>query len=131
MKIVIAGAGEVGNHLAKLFCNEDHDVILMDSDENKLRKAATNYDLMTVTGSVSSIEDLKTAQVPGCDLFIAVPPYEEVSILSAMLAKKLGAKKTIARINNYEYLQPENKEYFRQLGIDEMVYPEHLGAPQK
>jgi trk system potassium uptake protein TrkA len=130
MKIVIAGAGEVGNHLAKLFCNEDHDVILMDSDENKLRKAATNYDLMTVTGSVSSIEDLKTAQVSGCDLFIAVPPYEEVSILSAMLAKKLGAKKTIARINNYEYLQPENKEYFRQLGIDEMVYPEHLGAQE-
>jgi trk system potassium uptake protein len=128
MKILIAGAGEVGNHLAKLFCNEDHDVILMDEDESKLRKAEAHYDLMTVVGSVTSIDDLKDAQVKSCDLFIAVPPYEEVSILSAMLAKKLGAKKTIARINNFEYLLPENKEYFKQLGIDEMVYPEHLGA---
>ncbi|WP_026474947.1 Trk system potassium transporter TrkA [Alkaliflexus imshenetskii] len=128
MKILIAGAGEVGSHLAKLFCNEDHDVILMDSDETKLRKAESHFDLMTVVGSVTSIEDLKSAQVKSCDLFIAVPPYEEVSILSAMLAKKLGARKTFARINNNEYLQPENKEYFRQLGVDEIIYPEHLGA---
>ncbi len=130
MKILIAGAGEVGNHLAKLFCNEDHDVILMDDDESKLRKAESHFDLMTVVGSVTSISDLKGAQVKTCDLFIAVPPYEEVSILSAMLAKKLGAKKTFARINNQEYLQPENKEYFRQLGVDEMIYPEHLGAQE-
>jgi len=128
MKILIAGAGEVGNHLANLFCNEDHDVILMDEDEEKLRKAELNYDLMTVVGSATSIEDLKDAQVGSCDLFIAVPPYEEVSMLAAMLATKLGAKKTFSRINNYEYLQPENKEYFKQLGVDEMIYPEHLGA---
>ncbi|HHU58433.1 MAG TPA: Trk system potassium transporter TrkA, partial [Bacteroidales bacterium] len=130
MKILIAGAGEVGNHLAKLFCNEDHDVILMDSDEEKLRKAEAHFDLMTVVGSVTSIDDLRDAQVGSCDLFIAVPPYEEVSILSAMLATKLGAKKTIARINNYEYLLPENLEYFRQLGVDEVIYPEHLAAQE-
>ena len=130
MKIVISGAGEVGNHLAKLFCNEDHDVILMDEDESRLRKAEAHYDLMAIVGSGTSIEDLKNAQVKTCDLFIAVPPYEEVSILSAMLAKKLGAKKTIARINNNEYLLPENKEYFRQLGVDEIIYPEHLGAQE-
>lgn len=130
MKILISGAGEVGNHLAKLFCNEDHDVILMDEDESRLRKAEAHFDLMTIVGSGTSIEDLKNAQVKSCDLFIAVPPYEEVSIISAMLAKKLGAKKTIARINNFEYLLPENKEYFRQLGVDEIVYPEHLGAKE-
>ena len=130
MKILIAGAGEVGNHLANLFCNEDHDVILMDSDEEKLRKAEAHFDLMTVVGSVTSIDDLRDAQVGSCDLFIAVPPYEEVSILSAMLATKLGAKKTIARINNYEYLLPENLEYFRQLGVDEVIYPEHLAAQE-
>ncbi len=130
MKILISGAGEVGNHLAKLFCNEDHDVILMDEDEARLRKAEAHFDLMTVVGSGTSIEDLKDAQVKSCDLFIAVPPYEEVSILSAMLAKKLGAKKTIARINNFEYLLPENKEYFKQLGVDEIIYPEHLGAKE-
>ncbi|MDG5799816.1 Trk system potassium transporter TrkA [Marinilabiliaceae bacterium ANBcel2] len=130
MKILIAGAGEVGNHLASLFSNEDHDVILMDDDEIRLSRAEDNYDLMPVLGSVTSIEDLKKAQVKSCDLFIAVPPYEEVSILSAMLAKKLGAGKTFARINNYEYLLPENLEYFRQLGIDEMIYPEHLGVAE-
>lgn len=130
MKILISGAGEVGNHLAKLFCNEDHDVILMDEDESRLRKAEAHFDLMTVVGSGTSIEDLKDAQVKTCDLFIAVPPYEEVSILSAILAKKLGAKKTIARINNFEYLQPENKEYFRQLGVDEIIFPEHLGVKE-
>lgn len=128
MKILIAGAGEVGKHLAKLFCSENHDVILMDGDETRLRNAEVNFDLMTVVGSVTSIEDLRRAQVSSCDLFIAVPPYEGVSILSAMLAKKLGAKKTFARINNYEYLLPENKEYFRQLGVDEIIFPEHLGT---
>ncbi|ASB48281.1 Trk system potassium transporter TrkA [Alkalitalea saponilacus] len=128
MKILISGAGEVGNHLATLFCNEDHDVILMDESPAKLRKAEDHLDLITVVGSGTSIDDLKNAQVKSCDLFIAVPPYEEVSILSAMLAKKLGAAKTIARINNFEYLQSENKEYFRQLGVDEVIFPEHLGA---
>lgn len=128
MKIVIAGAGEVGTHLAKLFCGDDHDVILIDSDEEKLRNVASMYDLLTVQGSVTSIDDLRSAQAHNCDLFIAVPPYEEVSLVSAILAKKMGAQKTIARINNKEYLLPENKEYFRQLGIDEMVYPEHLAA---
>ncbi len=130
MKILIAGAGEVGNHLAKMFCNADHDVVLLDEDEAKLRQADAHLDLMVKLGSVTSIEDLIEAKVRSCDLFIAVPPYEEVSILSAMLAKKLGAKMTIARINNFEYLQPENKEYFKQLGVDEMVYPEHLGAQE-
>ena len=130
MKIVISGAGEVGNHLAELFCGDNHDVILMDDDESRLRKAATTLDLLTVVGSGTSIANLKNAQVKNCDLFIAVPPYEEVSILSAMLAKKLGAKKTFARINNYEYMSPENKEYFKQLGIDEIIYPEYLGSQE-
>lgn len=130
MKILIAGAGEVGTHLAKMFCDADHDIILLDEDESKLRRADAHFDLMTRVGSVTCIEDLIEAQVRSCDLFIAVPPYEELSILSAMLAKKLGAGMTIARINNFEYLQPENKEYFKQLGVDEMVYPEHLGAQE-
>jgi trk system potassium uptake protein TrkA len=128
MRILISGAGEVGNHLAKLLSNEDHDVILMDEEEKKLRPAAQHFDVMTIVGSGTSIEDLKNAQVKTCDLFIAVPPYEEESILSALLAKKLGAKKTFARINNFEYLLEENKEYFRQLGIDELIFPEYLGA---
>ncbi len=128
MRILISGAGEVGTHLAKLLSNEDHDVILMDDDEERLQESSSHFDIMTVIGSGTSIDDLKGAQVKNCDLFIAVPPYEEVSILSAILAKKLGAKKTFARINNFEYLQSENREYFRELGIDELIFPENLGA---
>jgi len=130
MRIIIAGAGEVGTHVAKMMCNANHDVILIDDNEERLRQIDAHFDLMTIVGSVSSIEDLKQANVDSCDLFIAVPPYEELSILSAILAKKLGAKVTIARINNYEYLLPENKEFFKQLGVDELIYPEQLAAKE-
>ncbi len=130
MRIIIAGAGEVGTHVAKMMCNANHDVILIDDNEDRLRQIDAHFDLMTIVGSVSSIEDLKQANVESCDLFIAVPPYEELSILSAILAKKLGAKVTIARINNYEYLLPESKEFFKQLGVDELIYPEQLAAKE-
>jgi len=130
MRIFIAGAGEVGTHLAKMLCNANHDVILMDEDEERLKQIDSHFDLMTIRGTISSIEDLKEANVKSCDLFIAVPPYQDMSILSAILAKKLGAKKTIARVNNYEYLLPENMEFFGQLGIDELIYPEQLGTKE-
>ncbi len=130
MRIFIAGAGEVGTHLAKMLCSANHDVILMDEDEERLKQIDSHFDLMTIRGTISSIEDLKEANVKSCDLFIAVPPYQDMSILSAILAKKLGAKKTIARVNNYEYLLPENMEFFKQLGIDELIYPEQLGTKE-
>ncbi len=130
MRIIIAGAGEVGTHVAKMMCNANHDVILIDDSEERLRQIDAHFDLMTIVGSVSSIDDLKQANVDSCDLFIAVPPYEELSIMSAILAKKLGAKVTIARINNYEYLLPENKEFFKQLGVDQLIYPEQLAAKE-
>ncbi len=130
MRIFIAGAGEVGTHLAKMLCNAKHDVILMDEDEEKLKQIDSHFDLMTIVGTISSIEDLKEANVKSCDLFIAVPPYQDMSILSCILAKKLGATTTVARVNNHEYLLPENKEFFRQLGIDELIYPEQLGASE-
>jgi len=130
MRIFIAGAGEVGTHLAKMLCSANHDVILMDEDEERLKQIDSHFDLMTIRGTISSIEDLKEANVKSCDLFISVPPYQDMSILSAILAKKLGAKKTIARVNNYEYLLPENREFFEQLGIDELIYPEQLGTKE-
>ena len=82
MRIIIAGAGEVGTHVAKMMCNANHDVILIDDNEERLRQIDAHFDLMTIVGSVSSIEDLKQANVDSCDLFIAVPPYEELSSLS-------------------------------------------------
>lgn len=129
MRIIIAGAGAVGTHLAKLLSKEEQDIILMDSDEEKLEELAY-HNLMTVTGSPTSIKDLKEAGVKNADLFIAVTPYESQNITACMLAANLGAAKTLARIDNYEYLQEENKEFFKKLGVDELIYPEMLAAQE-
>lgn len=128
MKIIIAGAGEVGTHLAKLLSRERHDIILMDEDEDKLYPLSSNFDLMTATASPTSISGLKDAGVNGTDLFIAVTPEESRNITACMLATNLGAKKTLARIDNYEYLLPKNKEFFKNLGVNSLIYPEMLAA---
>ena len=107
MKIVIAGAGEVGTHLAKLLSKEGLDIILIDNDENKLHAIDANYNLMTMTGSPTAFKVLKNAKVDKCDLFIAVTPFETRNIVSCSFAKKLGARKTVARIDNYEFLKTE------------------------
>ncbi len=130
MRILIFGAGEVGTHVAKMLCNANHDIILMDEDEEKLQQIEAHYDLMTIVGSGTSIANLKEANVKSCDLFISVPPFQDMSILASILAKKMGAKKTVARINNNEYLSPDNREYFKQLGIDELIYPEELASEE-
>lgn len=130
MKIVIAGAGAVGTHLAKMLSHQDHDIILLDSDEEKLKEIDSHLDLLTIVGSSSSLHDLKEASVKKADLFIAVTQSEETNITSTILAKKLGAIRTIARIDNQEYLIPENKEYLKSLGVDELIYPERLASKE-
>ena len=128
MKIIIAGAGEVGTHLAKMFSSDSHDITVIDSDEEKLKEIHANLDLMTISGSATSFEVLKDAHVKMADLFIAVAHTEESNILASMIAKKLGAKKTIARVDNYEYIEPENIAHFTGLGIDYLIYPERIAA---
>ena len=128
MKIIIAGAGNVGTHLAKLLSREKQDIILMDDDEEKLTALSSNFDLLTVTASPSSISGLKEVGVKEADLFIAVTPDESRNMTACMLATNLGAKKTVARIDNYEYLLPKNKEFFQKLGVDSLIYPEMLAA---
>ena len=130
MKIIIAGAGNVGTHLAKLLSREKQDIILMDDDEEKLSALSANFDLLTVTASPSSISGLKEVGVKEADLFIAVTPDESRNMTACMLATNLGAKKTVARIDNYEYLLPKNKEFFRKLGVDSLIYPEMLAAKE-
>lgn len=130
MRVVVAGAGEVGTHLAKLLSREEQDIILIDSDEKKLEPLDSNYNLMTVVGSPTSIEVLRGAGVSKADLFIAVTPHETRNITACMLAAKLGAAKTLARIDNYEYLRPENKSFFNQMGVHELIYPEMLAAQE-
>lgn len=130
MKIIIAGAGEVGTHLAKLLSREKHDIILMDEDEDKLSPLSSNFDLMTVTSSTTSISGLKDVGVSRSELFIAVTPDESRNITACLLASNLGAKKTLARIDNYEYLLPKNKEFFENLGVQSLIYPEMLAAKE-
>lgn len=128
MKIIIAGAGAVGTHLAKLLSGEKQDIILMDEDESKLSAMGNNLDLMTVNLSPTSINGLKEAGVAGADLFIGVMPDESRNMTACMLATSLGAKKTVARIDNYEYLLPKHKEFFAKLGVHSLIYPEMLAA---
>lgn len=128
MRIIIAGAGEVGTHLAKLLSREHHDITLMDESKERLGNLSLNYDIMTQEGSPKSIHDLEEVGVKGVDLFVAVTPHESVNISSCFIAHHMGAKKTLARIDNYEYLLDKNKEFFQSIGIDHLIYPEVLAA---
>jgi len=130
VKIIIAGAGAVGTHLAKLLSREKQDIILMDDSEEKLSTLSSNFDLMTVTASPTSIQALKGVGIREADLFIAVTPDESRNMTACMLANNLGAQKTVARIDNYEYLLPKNKEFFQKLGVDSLIYPEMLAAKE-
>ncbi len=130
MKIVIAGAGEVGSHLAKMLSNEANDITVIDERQERLDALSANTDVVTVEGNPSAIQTLHDAGADEADLFIAVNPSDsqDVNIVSAMLAKKMGAKKVTARINNEEYLSYENKYLFTEMGIDLLFYPEKIAA---
>lgn len=131
MRIFIAGAGEVGTHLAKLLSTESHDITLMDIEPERIEFAYDNsFEIMPVVGNPTSSAALEKAGAGEAELFISVTPEESMNIIACMLASRLGAKKTLARINNKEYLSEENKAFFASLGIDEMVYPESLAAQE-
>ena len=128
MKILIAGAGEVGIHLAKLLGQENHDITLMDSDKERLDIVRDYPDLLTFIGNCTSIKDLEKIGASSYDLFIGVTPEESRNITACMLATHLGIKKNLARIDNYEYLEPKNLEFFQNMGVNSMIYPEMMAA---
>lgn len=132
MKIVIAGAGEVGSHLAKMLSSESNDITVIDPDQERLETLKENTDVVTVTGNTASVDVLLDAGVDKADLFIAVNPStsQNVNIVSSLLAKQLGSKRVTARINNEEYLQHDNSLMFKSLGIDLMFYPERIAAQE-
>ena len=129
MRIVIAGAGEVGTHLAKMLSNEEQDIIVMDVDNNKLMPLE-NYNLLTHQGSAISFNDLNAIKTGACDLFIAVTKSEARNILACSMAKRLGAKKTVARIDNDEFFNENWRAHINSLGIDHLIYPEMLAAKE-
>lgn len=128
MEIVIAGAGAVGMHLATWLSSESHDITLIDHDQDRLANIDTNIDALTIPGEVTDFNLLKKAKVASADLFISVTSVEEANILSAIYAKKLGAKKTIARISQMQYLTQSEILNIKELGIDELISPESLAA---
>lgn len=130
MRIIIAGAGEVGTHLAKLLTRENMEISLMDEDADRLGNLEANYDMQTKVGSPTSLHDLKDIGVKDVDLFIAVTPHESVNMTACLIANSLGAQKTLARIDNYEYLLPQNKAFFEKLGLNHLIYPEVLAAKE-
>ena len=121
MKIIIAGAGAVGTHLAKLLSREKQDIYLIDESEEKLNALGNNFDLMTVVASPISIKALKDVGADKADLFIAVTPDESTNSMACMLARSLGAKKTVARIDKYDYIEPKTQESFMRLGIGALI----------
>jgi len=128
MRIIIAGAGEVGTHLAKMLSNENHEIIIIDPEENRLKPIDSTLDVLTREGSSTSVKILKDVLSKKTDLFIAVTHSEDTNITSAILAKRFGAIKTIARIDNLDYLEHSTTEFFRSLGIDSLIYPELIAA---
>lgn len=128
MKIVIAGAGEVGSHLAKMLSGGVHDITVIDHQSKNLAEIGGFAEVVTVEGDCTTFGVLKKASVRRSDLFIAVNQDENKNIVSSILAKQMGARKAIARIDDEEYLEPNNKEMFINLGIDYMFYPEKDAA---
>lgn len=128
MRVIIVGAGEVGTHLAKLLSEEEMEISLLDESRERLGFLDADYDMLTKVGSPTSIHDLQDIGVKNVDLFIAVTPIETENITSCLIANQLGAKRTLARIDNYEYLLPGNKGLFEQMGLNHLIYPEVLAA---
>jgi trk system potassium uptake protein TrkA len=128
MNIIIAGDGEVGVHLAKSLTELDHNITVVDPHSELLKRLESETDLMTITGDSTSPQVLIDANVADCDLFLSVLHDESVNLVTCILAKKLKAKKTVARISNAELLNPKHREMFRELGVDELVCPERIAA---
>ena len=128
MKIIIAGAGEVGFHLAKLLSFESQDITLIDTHRDSLSYADTHLDIRVVRGDATSIKVLEDSNVTDTDLVIAVTSSETTNITVCVLAKQLGAKRTIARISNTEFIDRKDEVGFTKFGIDELISPESLAA---
>ncbi len=130
MNIVIAGDGEVGFHLAKLLTDENHDITVVDPHTELLKLIESHTDLMTIAGDSTCISVLERANIKRADLLISVVHNEHINLMTCIIGKKLGAKRTIARVANTEYLLPNTMELFKSLGVDHMVCPELLAAEE-
>ena len=127
MKIVLVGGGKVGFALCRSLVAEKHDVVLIEQNEAVLNHIVSRFDIMGLLGNGADFTILEQAGVQECDIFIALTEYDEVNMISAVLAKKMGAKETIVRVRNPEY----SNAYFKKkniLGFSLIINPELLAA---
>lgn len=130
MKIVIAGAGEVGSHLAAMLSKEEQDIVLVDNDAEKLDPLDAKYNLLTINGHPTSFATLRQADTENCDLFVAVTPFETDNVTACIIAKGMGAKRTVARVDNFEYMMDSHRRFFKEKGVDAVIYPEYYAAKE-
>ncbi|PLW93409.1 MAG: Trk system potassium transporter TrkA [Marinilabiliales bacterium] len=130
MRIIIAGDGEVGYYLAQLLSKDYHSITVIDPHEDFISMVSSQTEILTVSGDPTSPQVLKDAGIKRCDLFIAVVHDERTNIIASSLAKSLGSKETIARINNVEFLEEDFETYFKSIGVDHLVCPERLAAEE-
>ncbi len=128
MKIIISGAYAIGTYLARLLARNKEELTVIDDDEDRLAEIGSDYDLLTVLGSPTSVKTLKEAGVGDADLFISLTPNENENITSCIIAHTLRAKKTVAQVNDAEYMEPAVQRMYADLGVDELIYPEQLAA---
>ena len=128
MKIIIAGAGDLGSHLAKLLSSESHDIYLIDQNEERLNTISSQIDVFTIAGDAKSVEIMEQKLISSCDLLIAVTSSEETNMLICILGKKLGAKRTIARINDVNIIKENKEHFYNELGIDTLISPTYLAT---
>lgn len=130
MKIIVAGAGEVGTHLAKLLSYEGHELTVIDIANSELQNVTEHIDILSVGGNALLLSTMSKAQVEKNELFIAVTQFPAMNIAAAIIAKKLGAKQTIARVHDAEFLKHQSTQFFKELGIDSLIFPQHLAAQE-
>lgn len=128
MKIIIVGAHSIGRHLARLLSRNKEDITVIDEDEERLNRIGSDYDLLTLQGDPSSMKILREAGTKDADLFIAVSPDQSLNINCCIIAHALGSKKTVAKIDCEEYIEEEIADFYKQLGVDNLIYPEMLAA---
>ena len=126
MRIVIVGAGSVGTHLAKYLSGEQMDIFIIDKDTSKLAMLDAEYNLMAIVGDGTAFSILRQAEVAKCDLFIAVTDVAERNVVSCGMAKSMGAKMTVARVDRYDYMAKHNQDVMNSMGVDKIIFPEYL-----
>lgn len=126
MKIVIAGAGDMGYHLAERLSFDNKDIVMIDTDKDVLDNVSSHLDVLTIVGDATSFDILQSAGVNDAHMVMAVTTSEKTNLVTAALAKQLGAKRVIARVRNHDYLTPEHEVYFQKIGIDNIISPTML-----